>query len=60
MGAGTHWARPQSLPQGVLVVYVGSAASWRPCNVADPHQGPVTLSLGCKGGRVAKVTSYLG
>ena len=22
----------------------GSAASWRPCNVADPHQGPVSHS----------------
>ena len=23
------WARPRSLPQGVLVIYFGSAASWR-------------------------------
>ena len=41
---GTPWARLRSLPQGVLVVYFGSAASWRPCNVADPHQGPVPHS----------------
>ena len=50
VGAGTPWARRQSLHPGVLVVCFGSAASWRPCNVADPHQGPVTLSRGCKGG----------
>ena len=35
------WARPRSLPQGVLVIYFGSAASWRPCNMVRPHQGPV-------------------
>ena len=38
------WARPRSLPQGVLVIYFGSAASWRPCNVVRPHQGPVSHS----------------
>ena len=32
------------LPQGVLVIYFGSAASWRPCNVVRPHQGPVSHS----------------
>ena len=32
------WARPRSLPQGVLVIHFGSAASWRPCNVVWPHQ----------------------
>ena len=42
--AGTPWARLRSLLQGVLVIYFGSAASWRPCNVADPHQGPVPHS----------------
>ena len=25
--------------QGVLVIYFGSAASWRPCLVEGPHQG---------------------
>ena len=38
------WARLRSLPQGVLVIYFGSAASWRPCNVVWPHQGPVPHS----------------
>ena len=38
------WARPRSLPQGVLVIYFGSAASWRPCNVVRPHQGLVSHS----------------
>ena len=38
------WARLRSLPQGVLVIYFGSAASWRPCNVVWPHQGPVSHS----------------
>ena len=38
------WARPRSLPQGVLVIYFGSAASWRPCKVVRPHQGPVSHS----------------
>ena len=38
------WARPRSLHQGMLVIYFGSAASWRPCNVVWPHQGPVSLS----------------
>ena len=37
-------ARPQSLPQRVPVTYIGGAASWRPCNVAYPHQGPVPHS----------------
>ena len=32
------------LPQGVLVIYFGSAASWRPYNVVWPHQGPVPHS----------------
>ena len=31
-------------PQGLLVIYFGSAASWRPCNVVWPHQGPVPHS----------------
>ena len=38
------WARLRSLPQGVLVIHFGSAASWRPCNVVRPHQGPVSHS----------------
>ena len=38
------WARLRSLPQGVLVIYFGSAASWRPCNVVRPHQGLVPHS----------------
>ena len=38
------WARPRSSPQGVLVIYFGSAASWRPCNVVWPHQGLVPHS----------------
>ena len=42
--AGTPLARLRSLPQGVLVIYFGSAASWRPCNVVRPHQGPVPHS----------------
>ena len=29
-----------------LVIYFGSAASWRPCNVVRPHQGLVPHS--CK------------
>ena len=29
---------------GTLVIYFGTAASWRPCNVVWPHQGPVSLS----------------
>ena len=40
----SFWARPWSLPQGVLVIYFGSAASCRPCNVVWPHQGPVPHS----------------
>ena len=31
---GTPLGRPQPLPQRVPVVYIGGAASWRPCNVA--------------------------
>ena len=42
--AGTPLARPRSLHQGVLVIYFGSAATWRPCNVVRPHQGPVSHS----------------
>ena len=38
------WARLQSSPQRVPVAYIGGAASWRPCNVAHPHQGPVPHS----------------
>ena len=38
------WARPRSLHQGVLEIYFGSAAPWRPCNVVWPHQGPVPHS----------------
>ena len=38
------WARLRSLPQGVLVIYFVSAASWRPCNVVQPHQGLVPHS----------------
>ena len=38
------WARLRSLLQGVLVIYFGSAASWRPCNVVRPHQGPFSHS----------------
>ena len=44
MGLALSWARPQSLPQRVLIVYIGGAASWRPCNVAYPHQGLVSHS----------------
>ena len=33
------WARLRSLPQGVLVIYFGSAASWRPCNVVTATSG---------------------
>ena len=39
------WARPRSLPQGVLVIYFGSAASWRPCNVVCPRQGPTAEAV---------------
>ena len=45
--AGTPLARPRSLPQGVLVIYFGSAASWRPCNVVWPHQGYGEPSAQC-------------
>ena len=50
------WARLRSLPQGVLVIYFGSAASWRPCNVVWPHQGPVPTAEGCMGSRLPNVT----
>ena len=36
LGLALPWARPQSSPQRVPIVYIGGAASWRPCNVA-PH-----------------------
>ena len=39
-----HSSGRDSLPQGVLVICFGSAASWRPCNVVCPHQGPVSHS----------------
>ena len=48
--------RAQLLPQGVLVVYIGGAASWRPRNVANPHQGLVLHSWNSKGADISKVT----
>ena len=43
--AGTPLGRDHSrYPQRVPIVYIGGAASWRPCNVAYPHQGPVPHS----------------
>ena len=50
------WARPRSLPQGVLVIYFGSAASWRPCNVVWPHQDLFPTAEGCKESRLPNVT----
>ena len=44
--AGTPLGATAVVTQGVLVIYFGSAASWRPCNVVRPHQGPVPHSLG--------------
>ena len=31
-------------PRESAGIYFGSAASWRPCNLENPHQGPVPLS----------------
>ena len=42
--AGTPLGATAVDTQGVLVIYFGSAASWRPCNVLCPHQGPVPHS----------------
>ena len=42
--AGTPLCATAVVTQGVLVIYFGSAASWRPSNVVWPHQGPVSLS----------------
>ena len=50
------WARLRSLPQGVLVIYFGSAASWRPCNVVQPHQGLVPHSWRLYGSRLPNAT----
>ena len=36
--------RWSDVEESVLVIYFGSAASWRPCNVVWPHQGPVSHS----------------
>ena len=42
--AGTPLGATTVVTPGVLVIYFGSAASWRPCNVVWPHQGPVSHS----------------
>ena len=42
--AGTPLGATAVVTPGSVVVYLVSAASWRPFNVADPHQGPVTHS----------------
>ena len=42
--AGTHLGAAKAVtPMSAGCVRWG-AASWRPCNVADPHQGPVPHS----------------
>ena len=42
--AGTPLGATAVVTQGVLVIYFGSAASWRPSNVEWPHQGLVPHS----------------
>ena len=44
VGVGTLLGATTVVTPRVLIAYIGGAASWRPCNVADPHQGPVPHS----------------
>ena len=58
-GDGTPLGATTAVPQRVLVVYIGSAASWRPCNVAYPQQDLSPTAEAVRG-RLTKVTSCLG